>query len=317
MEQSRTEQKHYNIGMKEIIRLKSISEVHRFLGLPKPNHPLVSVIELNDDIVNFDYGDNKYLFDFYQVNLKRGFSGSLIYGRNSYDFEDGTLIFIKAGQVIQMEKLPEKVENSSGWTLLFHPDLIRKSELGKTIDDYSFFDYCLTEALHVSEKEIISLNALVNKIQIEYNQNIDKHSQELIIANIEILLKYSKRYYDRQFYTRTNLNKDLISKFERLMTKYYQSDSPSQHGVLSVKYCADSLNMSSNYLGDLIKNETGRSAKDHIHDYIIEKAKTNLIGSNDTVSEIAYGLGFEYPQSFNKLFKAKTGMSPSEYRNLN
>ena len=132
-----------------------------------------------------------------------------------------------------------------------------------------------------------------------------------------MLLKYSKRYYDRQFYTRTNLNKDLISKFEKVMTKYYQSDSPAQHGVLSVRYCADRLHMSSNYLGDLIKNETGRSAKDHIHDYIIEKAKTNIVGSNETITEIAYNLGFEYPQSFNKLFKAKTGMSPTEYRNLN
>ena len=154
--------------MKDIVRLKSISEAHRFLGLPKPNHPLVSVIELNDRIINFDYGDAKFLFDFHQVNLKRGFSGSLIYGRNSYDFEDGTLTFIKAGQVIQMEVLPKEVKESSGWTLLFHPDLIRKSELGKTIENYSFFDYDLNEALHLSEKEINSLNALVDKIKEEY-----------------------------------------------------------------------------------------------------------------------------------------------------
>lgn len=305
------------INMKKIVRLKSISEAHRFLGLPKPNHPLVSVVALNDHIINLDYGDAKFLFDFHQVNLKRGFSGALIYGRNPYDFEDGTLTFIKAGQVIQMEKLPEKVTGSSGWTLLFHPDLIRKSELGRTIDNYSFFDYDLHEALHLSEKEINALNTLTEKIQEEYNQNIDKHSQELIIANIEMLLKYSKRFYDRQFYTRTNLNKDILGQFNQVVKKYYNSENPLQNGVLTVKTCAQELNLSVNYLGDLLKTETGRNAKDHINDYVIEKAKNRLLSSNDTVSKIAYSLGFEYPQGFNKLFKTKVGISPSQYRSLN
>ena len=303
--------------MKEIVRLKSISEAHRFLELPKPNHPLVSVIALNERIINFDYGDTKFLFDFHQVNLKRGFSGSLIYGRNSYDFEDGTLTFIKAGQVIQMEKLPEIVKESSGWTLLFHPDLIRKSELGETIDDYTFFDYDLNEALHLSEKEINSLNVLVEKIREEYNQNIDKHSQELIIANIEMLLKYSKRFYDRQFYTRTNLNKDILAAFNKTLKAYYSSERPIQNGILTVKECAQQLNLSVNYLGDLLKTETGRSTKEHINDYVVEKAKTKLLGSNESISEIAYRLGFEYPQGLNKLFKAKVGISPSQYRKLN
>ena len=302
--------------MKEIIRIKSISEVHDFYGFEKPKHPLVSVLPIDDRMTNYDYGDATYAFDFYQVSLKIGISGSMIYGRNSYDFKEGTLTFIKPNQVVKVEN-SEDIQGSSGWTLLFHPDLIRRSELGRTIDKFSFFNYEVHEALHLSDDEKKSLTELVQKIEKEYNQNIDKHSQELIIANIEMLLKYSKRYYDRQFYTRTNLNKDLISKFEKVMTKYYQSDSPNQHGVLTVRYCADTLNMSSNYLGDLIKNETGRSAKDHIHDYIIEKAKTTIVGSNETITEIAYNLGFEYPQSFNKLFKAKTGMSPREYRNLN
>lgn len=303
--------------MKEIIRLKSISEAHQLLGLPRPNHPLVSVIELNDEIINFDYGDTKFLFDFHQVNLKCGFSGSLIYGRNSYDFEDGTLTFIKAGQVIQMEQLPEVVKESSGWALLFHPDLIRKSELGKTMDSYSFFDYDLHEALHLSEKEINSLNTLVEKIQEEYSQNIDKHSQELIIANIEMLLKYSKRFYDRQFFVRTNLNKDILADFNKVLKGYYNSDAPTEHGVLTVKQCASELNLSVNYLGDLIKTETGRSAKDHINDYVVEKAKTKLLATNESVREIAFGLGFEYPQGFNKLFKSRVGFSPSQYRNMN
>ncbi len=303
--------------MKEIIRLESISEAHSFLGIPKPNHPLVSVIELTDRIINLDYGDSKFLFDFYQVNLKQGFSGSMVYGRNSYDFENGSLIFIKAGQVIQMEKLPTRIEGGSGWTLLFHPDLIRKSELGNTIEEYSFFNYDLSEALHLSEKEIGLLNILVDKIQDEYNQNIDKHSQELIIANIEMLLKYSKRFYDRQFYTRTNLNKDLLAEFNKILNAYYNSEQPMLSGILSVKDCAEKLNLSVNYFGDLIKSETGRSAKDHIQDYVIEMAKTRLLGSNENVGQIAYSLGFEYPQGFNKLFKAKVGVSPSQYRNVN
>lgn len=302
--------------MTEIVRIKSINEVHRIFGLEKPKHPLVSVIQIDDRITNYDYGDPKYIFDFYQINLKQGFSGSLNYGRNSYDFDEGTLTFIKPNQIIQIENQNE-IQGSSGWTLLFHPDLIRKSELGKTIEDYSFFNYDINESLHLSEAERNSITDLVLKIQEEYNQIIDKHSQELIIANIEILLKYSKRFYDRQFYTRTNLNQDLLSDFNKVVRTYYNSDKPVQNGVLSVKDCARQLNLSVNYLGDLIKSETGRSAKDQINDYVIEKAKNDLLGSNESVSQIAYGLGFEYPQGLNKLFKAKVGMSPSQYRNLN
>lgn len=303
--------------MKEIIRIKSISEVHTFLGLKKPKHPLVSVLPIDERMLNFDYGDHRYTFDFFQVSLKIGIKGTLIYGRNSYDFQEGTLTFMKPNQVIKVEKNEEYEANASGWTLLFHPDFIRKSELGLTIEQYSFFNYSVYEALHLSDDEKQTLTELVQKIEKEYHQNIDRYSQEIIIANIEMILKYCKRYYDRQFYTRTNLNKDWIAKFEQLMSDYYHSEKPQALGVLSVKYCANELAMSSNYLGDLIKKETGRSAKDHIQDYIIERAKTQIIGSNASVSEIAYSLGFEYPQSFNKLFKARTGMSPRTYRGMN
>tara|TARA_B100001939_G_scaffold189362_1_gene163020 strand:+ start:1541 stop:2449 length:909 start_codon:yes stop_codon:yes gene_type:complete len=302
--------------MNEIIRIQSINDVHRIFELEKPKHPLVSVIQIDDRITNFDYGDAKYIFEFYQINLKQGFSGSMNYGRNSYDFDEGTLTFIKPNQIIQIENQDE-IKGSSGWTLLFHPDLIRKSELGKTIEDYSFFNYDLNEALHLSENEKNSITDLVMKIQEEYNQNIDKHSQELIIANIEMLLKYSKRFYDRQFFTRTNLNQDLLSEFNTVVRTYYNSENPIESGVLTVKECARQLNLSVNYLGDLIKSETGRSAKDQINDYVIEKAKNQLLGSKESISQIAYSLGFEYPQGFNKLFKAKVGISPGEYRNLN
>ena len=302
--------------MGEIIRIKTIKEVHQFLQLDGPEHPLVSVIDIDDRITNFDYGDATYIFDFYQINLKLGFSGSMNYGRNSYDFEEGTLTFIRPNQTISIES-KEEIQGSSGWTLMFHPDLLRKSELGKTIEQYTFFDYALNEALHLSEKERNALTGLVLKIREEYSQNIDKHSQELMIANIEMLLKYSKRFYDRQFFTRTNLNQDVLGKFNTILREYYTSETPILQGVLTVRECAEKLNLSVNYLGDLIKSETGRSAKDHIQDYVVEKAKNQLLGSIQSISEIAYGLGFEYPQGFNKLFKSRVGVNPSQYRNLN
>ncbi len=302
--------------MSEIIRIKTISEVHHFLELDKPNHPLVSVIQIDDKITNFNYGNAKYIFDFYQISLKLGFSGSMNYGRNSYDFDEGTLTFIKPNQTVQVEP-HEEIKGSSGWTLLFHPDLIRKSELGKSIENYSFFNYDLNEALHLSEKEKKSITDLTCKIKEEYNQNIDKHSQELIVSNIDLLLKYSKRFYDRQFFTRTNLNKDILVDYNRILNEYYNSDKPILNGVLTVKECAEQLNFSVNYLGDLIKSETGKSAKDYIQEYVVNKAKTKLLGTTENVSQIAYSLGYEHPQGFNKLFKSKVGLNPSQYRNLN
>ena len=238
------------------------------------------------------------------------------YGRNSYDFTNGTMVYTKPGQVL----IPEEKEiapDAKGWILLFHPDIIRKSKLGKTIDEYSFFSYEVHEALHLSEEEQITVSDLILKIEKEFDQNIDKHSQKLIVSNIELLLDYSNRYYDRQFYVRTNLHQDLISKFEQLLKNYYASEKPYQLGVPSVKYCGELMNMSPNYLSDLLKKETGKNAKDHIHAYVINTAKNKLLGSTSTISEIAYELGFEYPQHFSKLFKSKTGFSPARYRNQN
>ena len=302
--------------MSEIIRIKNISEVHDFFGFEKPKHPLVTMLPIDERMTNLDYGDFKYTFDFYQISLKSGIKGTLSYGRNSYDFNEGTMTFFKPNQVVKVEN-SEDYRGGSGWTLIFHPDLIRKSELGRTIENYSFFNYEVHEALHLSDDEKNSLTELAQKIKKEYQQNIDKHSQEIIIANIEMILKYCKRYYDRQFYTRTNLNKDILTKFNKIVREYYNSEKPLQAGVLSVKECAKRLNLSVNYLGDLLKSETGRSAKDHINDFVIEKAKNKLLGTNKSISEIAYGLGFQYPQSFTRLFKNQTGISPNEYRRLN
>lgn len=302
--------------MNNIIKIETISEVHDFFQLSKPKHPMVSVLLITDEMTNYNYGDYFYSFGFYQISLKLGISGSLSYGRNSYDFQEGTMTFIKPNQAIKIEN-NQNYNGAFGWTLLFHSDFISKSELGKFISTYSFFNYETNEALHVSEEERLSLTELVNKIEKEYNQNIDKYSQELIISNIDLLLKYCKRYYDRQFLTRTNINKDFVSKFESILLDYFNTEKAKELGVLTVNYCADKMNMSANYLGDLLKNETGLNAKEHIHSFLIEKAKTKILTSKKSISEIAYDFGFEYPQSFNKLFKARTGCTPTEYRSLN
>ncbi|MGB0523982.1 MAG: helix-turn-helix domain-containing protein [Flammeovirgaceae bacterium] len=302
--------------MKEIFVLNTIAQIHSFMNLPSPKHPLVSILQHGRDFTRDDLANMTVRFNFYQVIYKDGCEGEIGYGRNSYDYIDGSLIFIKPGQTFTIDKYELNPE-SKGWSLFFHPDLIRKSPLGKTIDDYSYFSYDVTEALHVSELEKESLEGLLAKIELEYSQNLDKHSQKLIVSNIELLLDYCTRYYDRQFLTRTNLNSDFVSDFEQLLKGYFDSKAPLERGLPSVKYCGEEMNMSPNYLSDLLKKETGKSAQEHIHLHVVDRAKTRLLGSTDLVSQIAFDLGFEYPQHFSKLFKSKTGMSPAAYRNLN
>ncbi len=306
---------NYN-GMKEIFHIESISDMHDVFGLSKPKHPLVSVIRFKNTQIQAEYHHLRCALGMYCISHKNETEGSMRYGRNSYDFREGSMLFIKPGQVISYDGHQSSVEDP-GWALLFHPDLIRKAELGKTIDEYSFFSYDITEALHLSHDEKQSLNELVAKIEKEYQQNIDRYSQKLIISNIELLLDYCTRYYDRQFYTRTNLNKDVLAKFEQLLKEYYSNGIQLSIGVPSVNYCGKELNMSPKYLSDLLKKETGKNAKAHIDDFLINKAKNRLLGSMESVSEIAYDLGYEYSQHFSKIFKSKTGMSPSEYRTIN
>lgn len=299
--------------MSEIITIRTIAEIHELLGLEAPKHPLVSILNVKDIPQEMDYDDTRFVLELFMVSLKEGVTGSMGYGRNSYDFTNGTMIFSKPNQVISSGS-KEIEANAKGWMLLFHPDLIRKSQLGKTIDNYSFFSYEVHEALHLSEAEKLTLTDVIRKIEAEYQLNIDKHSQKLIISNIELILDYCNRYYDRQFYVRTNFNQDLVSKFESLLKTYYASDRPHELGVPSVKYCGEQLGMSPNYLSDLLKKETGKNAREHIYYHIINKAKDQLLGTTTAISEIAYGLGFEYPQHFSKLFKKRTGMSPAKYR---
>ncbi|MEM9546380.1 MAG: helix-turn-helix transcriptional regulator [Bacteroidota bacterium] len=298
------------------ISINSIAEAHQLLGLGKPQHPLITIYYHTPDVISRT-SNASFTGNLYYIAMKENSKGAFEYGRNTYDFEEGSLMFLAPNQVYTT---PEKIEtemDGKGWSLLFHPDLIRKFSLGATINTYTFFNYEVNEALHLSDKELRSINELIYKIEEEINQNIDKHSQELININLESLLKYSKRYYERQFYTRTSWNKDYIVRFENYLQGYFSSNQLIDKGIPSVKQCGEALNMSGHYLSDLLKAETGKSAKEHLNLHLIEKAKLLLSTSSNSISEVAYALGFSYPQNFSKLFKSKTGVSPSEYRNLN
>ncbi len=302
--------------MSDIIRIGTVTEAHELLRLEPPKHPLISVMDVKDMPDHKEFGDARFALDLYIISLKDGVTGSMGYGRNTYDFTNGTMIFSKPNQVFTSGS-KEIEADAKGWMLIFHPDLIRSSELGANVDNYTFFSYEVNEALHLSEEEKKTVTEVVRKIEKEYSQMIDAHSQKLIISNLELLMNYCTRYYDRQFYVRTNHNKDLISSFERLLNDYYSSDKPIELGLPTVQYCGDELNMSPNYLSDLLKKETGTNAKDHIYSHVINNAKNKLLGTNEPVSAIAYNLGFGYPQHFSKLFKKKVGLSPVQYRSLN
>jgi len=299
--------------MKKFVHIKTIDEVHKMLGLKKPKHPMVSILPITDEVVNFDYGDVTYILDFYQISLKENLTGTFLYGRNQYDFSEGTMIFTQPGQTIQMDE-NEKVENAKGYILLFHPDLIQRSGLLDEISNYPFFKYDANEALHLSEEERDHIYSLLDKIAEEYQRSIDTHTQDIIIGSISMLLKDAQRYYDRQFFTRKNANQDILGRFEKLIQNYFNSDDVIQNGIPTVKELGESLGMSSHYLSEMLKKETGQSAKSHLQKHIISKAKNLLLSTNNSVSEVAYILGFEYPQHFSKLFKLKTGLSPREYR---
>lgn len=302
--------------MKKILKIDSVSKVHDFFKLEKPKHPLISLLRTEKDFIETGIDSLWYSLNLYQISLKGNCPFTIKnYGRHTYDFQEGTMVFIAPNQVLEFQKNSE-VDNYNGWTLLIHPDFIYQSELGKKIDQYAFFEYAVNEALHLSHDEQQTVTDIVDKIEREYKGNIDAHSQTLMISNIELLLHYSTRFYDRQFYTRSHANKDTVMKFEALLKDYYQSEKPSLFGVPTVQYCGEALNISPKYLSDLLRKETGQSTQDHIHEFIIDKAKTILLSSDTDISEIAYDLGFEYPQYFSKLFKRKTKLTPSEFRQL-
>jgi AraC-like DNA-binding protein len=298
--------------MDEIVKLESVIRYNAMRGV-ETLHPLVTVLDLAKAM---PMPAAKFNFGLYAVYLKEIKCGELKYGRSHYDYQEGTLVFIAPEQVLGVEP-NVKTFAAKGWALLFHPDLIKGTSLGKHIQDYSFFSYEVNEALHLSERERqIALDCFV-KIEYELQQSIDKHSKTLIASNIELFLNYCNRFYDRQFITRDNVHKGILEKFEKLLNDYFQSNKPQTLGLPSVTYCAAELHLSANYFGDLIKKETGKSAQDYIQLKLIAKAKEKIFEADKSVSQIAYELGFKYPQHFTRLFKQRVGYTPNEYRTLN
>lgn len=298
-----------------MIHLRSVSQIHEMSGLGKPTHPLIAKIDACDVEKKKGFIGTKINSHLYSIGLKDRCFG-LQYGRNSYDFDEGVLYFTAPNQ-IQAITDSEDIPQVKGWMIVFHPDLIRNTNLGKIIDSYKFFEYDVHEALHLSDDEQQTLTGLANQIEQEISKRIDNHSQKVICSYLELLLNLSKRYYERQFNTRSSKSSDIISQFQFLLKDYYESGKLSEVGTPSSEYFSKKVHLSTNYLSDLLKKETGQSTKDHISTFIINKAKTLLLGESDSIREIAYNLGFNYPHYFSRLFKNKTGMTPQEYRQLN
>ena len=304
--------------MGNIIRLESISQLNALFQQTAPKHPLIAVIDFSKMEKHEKVEEIKLTCGFYSVMFKNHCANKLKYGKEYYDFQEGTLMCIAPNQIITIEN-DANSENADivGWGLFFHPDLIRGTSLGNKIKEYTFFSYEVNEALHLSDKEKQTLWDCVDKLENELSENIDLHSQTLITSNIELLLNYCARYYDRQFITRKKVNTNLLRKFETILNSYFNSNDQQYKKLPSVKYFAEILFLSPNYLSDLLKKETGKTAQEYLHYYLIEEAKNNLLNTNDPINEIAFNLGFEYPQYFSKLFKSKTGMTPIAYRNMN
>ena len=302
------------MASKELIRVKTISEFHKLKGLPKPDHPLISVIDYGAIECISEINAKNWVFDFYHISIKRGLNAKLKYGQQQYDFDDGVMFFISPNQVFGIEPLPESAEKRSGWMLLIHPDFFWKTTLAQNIRKYNFFDYSVNEALFLSEKEEATLKIIIQNIQKEYHSNIDQFSQNIITSQIETLLNYADRFYQRQFITRKISNHQILDRLEKLLVVYFSSDDIVSKGLPTVQHIAESLHVSQSYLSGLLKVLTGQSTQQHIHNKLIEKAKEKLSTTELSVSEIAYELGFEHSQSFSKLFKTKTNLTPMEFR---
>jgi AraC-like DNA-binding protein len=300
--------------MKQPIRIKTISEFHQFRGLAKPEHPLISVVDYSMIKDDANETELSWILDFYSISVKRTSLTKIKYGQQQYDFDEGFMFFMAPGQVFSIIRDPDSIAKHTGWILLIHPDFLWHTPLAKTIQNYEFFDYSVNEALFLSEKEENIIDNIVQNIHQEYRSNIDTFSQNIIISQIETLLNYSERFYQRQFITRKISSHKILDSLETLLADYFNSEDLITKGLPSVQHIADELNVSPGYLTGLLKVLTGQNTQQHIHEKLIVKAKEKLSTTQLSISEIAYELGFEHSQSFSKLFKSKTSLSPLEFR---
>jgi AraC family transcriptional regulator, transcriptional activator of pobA len=298
---------------KRVYTFNTISEFHKMSGLPKPEHPLVSLVDYGLVEYQTDEKEISWVQNFYSIGLKRNIQGKFRYGQQQYDFDEGLISFVAPGQLVQLTVEQPKVK-PTGLLLFIHPDFIWNTSLAKSIKQYEFFGYAVNEALFLSEKEEAVITDILQNIQREYHSNIDKFSQNIIIAQIELLLSYCERFYQRQFITRKKNNHQILEKLENILNDCFDSGNLIETGLPTAQYIANLLNISPNYLGSLLKTLTGQTTQQHIHNKLIERAKETLSTTNLSVSEIAYALGFEHPQSFSKLFKSKTNLSPLAFR---
>lgn len=295
-----------------LIKISSISELHNLLQLPGPLHPLVSLIDNEKMSIKEEWAGKSFMFNFYKISYKYSKNGKMGYGQGYYDFNEGGMMFTAPGQILS----PEENAEYCGCTLLIHPDFIRNYPLAKNIKNLGFFSYDTNEALHLSDQEKTIMKGLLDSIKNELNTAIDEVSQDVIISYTEVLLNYSNRFYKRQFITRKAVNSDLLTKMENVLDNYFNEQKTLTSGLPTVEFLASELNLSPHYLSDMLRNLTGQNAQQHIHEKLIEKAKEYLTATSFSVSEVAYALGFEHPQSFNKLFKKKTDQTPLSYRQL-
>lgn len=299
------------------IYLSAIADVYRFFNLDQRlKHPLVAVVNFTE--VNEQVDDETLVSGNYYCLLYKKYNGNHVrYGRKVVDFNHGSLICLAPNQVLELERDISGYTGKEGWAVFFHPDLIRNTSLNDKMKDYTFFSYEVSEALHMSEKEKQIFFECVRKLDSELQENIDVHSQAIIVSNIELLLNYCSRFYGRQFITRKSINNSVVAQVEKILVDYFVEGKIKEQGLPTVKNLADKVNLSPGYLSDLLKKETGKNAQDYIHFHLIEEAKNVLLNTDKSVGEVAYLLGFEYPQYFNRLFKKKTGLTPNEYRHLN
>ena len=302
--------------MKPPFRFNTISEFHAFCNLPGPEHPMISLIDYSQVNYPTDDSELKWIQNFYSIGLKRNVNAKFNYGQQEYDFDSGVLCFVSPLQFLKLEMKPDVVVEPTGWLLVIHPDFLWNTPLAKKIKSYDFFKYNVNEALFLSDREEKVVVDILKNIEREYQSNIDKFSQEVIAAQIELLLIYSERFYERQFFTRKKSSHELLERFEEVLSRYIDSENLIEHGIPSVKTIAAEMNISPNYLGSLLRIHTQQNTQQHIQNKIIDLAKERLSTTHLSVSEIAYELGFEHPQSFSKLFKQKTNQSPGEFRKL-